>query len=107
MPQRMTAEDLQDARIAAIRDPKVREAARELLSWLQDESREYAELIFRMLASLPGGDRLEDLGSEPFDFLGWKELDMLGNLFHAIQNKDDVEQVVEAILAESDADAEE
>jgi hypothetical protein len=55
-----------------------------------------------VLASLPGGDELEDVGYEPFN-LGWHEADQLGRVLDAIETKRDVEDLVEGLLDE-DAD---
>lgn len=89
-----------------IRHKQVREAAEEMDSWLDSETKEYVELVFRMLASLPGGERLEDLGYEAYDFLGWKEVDLLATLLNAIQGKQDVEEVVDYLLREMDEEDE-
>jgi hypothetical protein len=95
-----------------VRDPKharpaLRDAVRELRNWLPEytgsrELRGYPELIGRILASVPGGDRAEDMGFEPFPFISWKELDMLGNLIHAIQDSGDVEYAVYQLFESED-----
>jgi len=72
----------------------------ELQSWLPNYDRgdrEYPTLLLRILASLPGGDELEDLGFEPFN-IGWHELDQLARVLDAIQDKRDVEDLVEGLI---------
>lgn len=76
----------------------------ELQSWLPNfdrGEREFPSLLFRVLASLPGGDRLEDLGFEPFN-LGWMEADLLARVIDAIESKQDVEDLVDGLLADDD-----
>jgi hypothetical protein len=58
--------------------------------------------VFRILASLPGGDELEDAGYEPFDQIGWHEADLLARTIDAVNDKRDVEELVEGLLAEDD-----
>ena len=103
----MDAEELTEKRLKALRTKKLRDAVSELNNWLPNETREYGEFLFRVLASLPGGERLEDLGYEPYAFLGWKEADMLGKLLEAIEEKSDVEQAVDVFLVEVDLESEE
>lgn len=65
----------------------------ELKSWLPNYDHgpaDYPTLLWRILASMPGGDRAEDMGYEPFQ-LGWHEVDQLGRVLVAIQDKRDVE----------------
>jgi len=76
----------------------------ELESWLPNYDRgpdEYPTLLFRILASLPGGDRLEDLGYEPFN-VAWHEADQLGRVLDAIEDKRDVEDLVDGLPDEDD-----
>jgi hypothetical protein len=78
----------------------------ELQSWLPNYDRgedEYPTLLLRVLASLPGGDALDDLGYEPFN-LGWHEADQLARVLDAIETKQDVEDLVEGLLADDDDD---
>lgn len=58
-------------------------------------------LLFRVLASLPGGDELEDMGYETFN-LGWHEADQLGRVLETIQDKRDVEDIVAALVRGED-----
>jgi hypothetical protein len=79
---------------------KVDDIIAELQSWLPNYDRgddEYPMLLFRILASLPGGDRLEDLGYEPFN-LGWHEADQLARVIDAVEDKRDVEELVDGLL---------
>jgi hypothetical protein len=76
----------------------------ELRSWLPnyDHTPEsYPTLLWRILASIPGGDQAEDMGYEPFQ-LGWQEVDQLGRVLEAIQDKQDVEDLIEGLLAEEE-----
>ena len=64
---------------------RIEDITAELQSWLPNYDRgddEYPTLLLRVLASLPGGDRLEDLGYETFN-LGWHEADQLARVLDA------------------------
>lgn len=75
--------------------------AEELKSWLPSESDGFRELFFRLLASLPGGEELEELGYEPFKpYLGWKEIELIANTFHVLDGPRDVEWLVKELLRE-------
>lgn len=76
----------------------------ELKSWLPNYDhgeKEYPTVLYRILASAPGGDELADVGYEPFN-LGWHEIDQLGRVLVAIQDKRDVEDIVQALLHADD-----
>jgi hypothetical protein len=82
----------------------VRDILSELRSWLPNYDRgalEYPTLLFRILASLTGGDELEDIGYEGFN-LGWHEAEQLGRVLDAIETKRDVEELVEGLLEDDD-----
>ena len=53
------------------------------------------------MASLPGGDALEDIGYEPFD-VSWHEVDQLARVIDAVEDKRDVEDVIDGLLDEDD-----
>jgi hypothetical protein len=81
----------------------------ELQSWLPNYNHgpnDYPTLLWRILASLPGGDEVEDMGYEPFN-LGWHEADQLGRVLEAIQDKRDVEDLVRGLLSEEEENVEE
>jgi hypothetical protein len=81
----------------------------ELKSWLPNYNhgeKEYPTLLFRILASAPGGEELEDMGYEPFN-LGWQEIDQLGRVLVAIQDKRDVEDIVQALSRDEEEDVDE
>jgi hypothetical protein len=83
---------------------RIEDIIAELQSWLPNFDHgpnDYPTLLFRILASLPGGDELEDLGYIPF-VIGWHELDQLARVLDAIETKADVEDLVEGLLAEDD-----
>jgi hypothetical protein len=72
----------------------------ELRAWLPNYARghdDYPNLLLRVLASLPGGDRLEDVGYATFN-IGWHEADQLARVLDAIEDKRDVEDLVDALL---------
>lgn len=75
-----------------------------LLNYDHREKDAFPVLIFRVLASLPGGDELEDMGYEPFNQMGWHEAELLGNMLEAIQDKRDVEDLVRGLIAEEEQD---
>jgi hypothetical protein len=83
---------------------RIEDIIAELDSWLPNYDRgenEYPTLLFRILASLPGGDRLEDLGYEPYN-VAWHEADQLGRVLDAIEDRRDVEDLVDGLLDEDD-----
>ena len=83
---------------------RIVEIAAELRSWLPNYDEgddEYPGLLLRILASLPGGDRLEDLGYDTFN-IGWHEADQLARVIDAIETKRDVEDLVDVLLDEDD-----
>jgi hypothetical protein len=85
---------------------QLKEILSELRSWLPNYDRghlEYPTLLFRVLASLPGGDELEDVGYEPFN-LGWHEADQLARVLDAIETKRDVEDLVGGLLDSDEHD---
>jgi hypothetical protein len=78
--------------------------AAELRAWLPNYGggeNEFPRLLLRTLASLPGGDRLEDLGFEPFN-IGWQEADQLARTIDAVNDRRDVEDLIDGLLADQD-----
>jgi hypothetical protein len=78
---------------------------KELRSWLPNYDRgpdSFPTTLYRILASLPGGDELEDMGYEPMGGIGWNEADQLGRVLVAIQDKRDVEDLVAGLIHEED-----
>ena len=76
-------------------------ALSELMSWWQSETQEFRNLVVSLLCGLPGADdeyRLSELFVTTDYNCGWKEIDMLGRLFMAVNNKEDVEEASKAIL---------
>jgi hypothetical protein len=81
----------------------------ELQSWLPNYDHgpaDYPTLLWRILASAPGGDRAEDMGYEPFQ-LGWQEIDQLGRVLVAIQDQRDVEDLIQGLIGEEEEEVEE
>jgi hypothetical protein len=81
----------------------------ELKSWLPNYDHgpaDYPTLLWRILASAPGGDQAEDMGYETFN-LGWQEISQLGDVLNAIQDKGDVEDLIQGLMADENEDLEE
>lgn len=82
----------------------IEEIADELAAWLPNYGHgedDFPTLLLRILASLPGGDRLEDVGYSPFR-IGWYESGLLARVIDAIDDKRDVEDLVDALLDDED-----
>jgi hypothetical protein len=82
----------------------------ELKSWLPNYDhgeKDYPTVLYRILACAPGGEELEDMGYEPIGSLGWQELDQLGRVLVAIQDKGDVEDLVAGLIHEEGEEVEE
>ena len=76
----------------------------ELKSWLPNYDHgptDYPTLLWRILASLPGGDRAEDMGYETFQ-LGWQEATQLGDVLAAIQDQRDVSDVIDGLVGDEE-----
>jgi hypothetical protein len=88
---------------------EVRKNFEELAHWYTNMTREgideSMQIIGRMLASLPGGDEFEDLGFEPYDWLGWHEFELITDALQSIDGKLDVEEAA-SILFATDEDEE-
>lgn len=79
---------------------EIEDIVEELRSWLPNydhDETSYPVLLLRILASLPGGERLEDSGFDRFN-IGWHEADQLARVLDAIESKDDVEELVDGLL---------
>lgn len=70
---------------------------RELEAWWPSWTEGMRALVLAILAALPGGEELLDLGVEP-ENVGWKEVEILGRLLSSLREASDVKRVVEAIL---------
>jgi hypothetical protein len=73
------------------------EVLEELEVWLPSETEGFVELVARALASLPGGEALEDIGYKPLP-IGWKEADLLGRLLVVLQDSGDVARAVATLF---------
>ena len=83
----------------------VRDVADEVASWLPKctpGEGSFAEVLCRLLASVPGGEELEDMGFAPFHGVGLHEFDLIARTMMAVQDKYDVETVVAAIVGPRD-----
>lgn len=78
---------------------ELQELYNELLAWLPSEPEGFRELFFRLLASLPGGEYLEDIGYEPFP-IGWKEAELIAKTLLAIQSSGDVAWLINRLIEE-------
>ncbi len=81
----------------------------ELKSWLPNYDHgptDYPTLLWRILASLPGGDRAEDMGYETFQ-LGWQEVTQLGDVLAAIQDQRDVSDLIDGLVGDEEEGVEE
>jgi hypothetical protein len=58
--------------------------------------------VVDLLSGLPGSDELAEyfMVESTNNNCGWKEIDLIANLFSAINNKNDVEKASKAILKE-------
>lgn len=86
----------------------IQELIEELKSWLPNYDhgpKDYPTLLWRILASAPGGDRAEDMGYETFN-LGWQEISQLGEVLEAIQDKRDVEDLIQGLIGEPEEEGE-
>ncbi len=82
---------------------EIQELIAELHSWLPNYDHgpdDYPTTLYRILASLPGGDDLEDMGYEPMGGIGWQEADQLGRILETIQSKRDVQDLISGLLEE-------
>ncbi len=87
----------------------IAELIEELRSWLPNYDHgptDYPTILYRVLAAAPGGEELEDIGYEPIGNLGWHELDQLGRVLVAIQDKQDVEDLVAGLVHEEEEERE-
>lgn len=91
-----------------MRQKEVQENFEELARWFTNMSREgideSMQIIGRMLASLPGGDEFEDLGYEPYDWLGWHEFELITDALQSIDGKLGVEQAASILFVRDDED---
>jgi hypothetical protein len=82
---------------------RITEIAEELQSWLPNYDHgpnDLPTIIWRTLASMPGGDEAADMGYEPLIAnFGWREVELLGDMLDAIEDPKDVEDLV-ALLAD-------
>jgi hypothetical protein len=83
---------------------QIQDLIEELRSWLPNYDHgpeDYPTLLWRILASAPGGEQAEDMGYEPFN-MSWQELDQLGRVLVAIQDKRDVEDLIQGLVGDEE-----
>ncbi len=73
------------------------EIALELYNW--NGLPEWMELFLRVLASLPGGERAEELGFAPLT-IGWREVALLGRWLSAVESAEDVQYIIAELFPE-------
>jgi len=79
--------------------------ADELRSWLPNFDHgpnTFPDLLWRTLASLPGGDEAEGIGYKPFEQVGWKEAELLEETLAAIETQQDTEDLIALLLEDED-----
>jgi len=85
---------------------KAKESFEELAYWFTNMERkgidEAMQIVGRMLASLPGGDEFEDLGFEPYDWMGWKEFELITDALQSIDSSRGVEEAASILFASED-----
>ena len=87
----------------------IAELIEELRSWLPNYDHgpdSFPNTFYRIIASLPGGDELEDMGYEALPGVGWHEADLLGRVLVEIQGKHDVEDLVAGLVHEEEGEPE-
>ena len=88
---------------------EIEELIEELRSWLPNydhKANDYPTVLWRILASAPGGEQAEDMGYEPFN-LGWHEIDQPGRVLVAIQDKRDVEDLINGLIGDEEEEVDE
>ncbi|MBX6362134.1 MAG: hypothetical protein IRZ03_18930 [Acidobacterium ailaaui] len=78
-----------------------KEMAENLKYWLSNEPRETVNLFLYVLAAMPGGEELQDLGFDQFQ-LGWAEVELLEDMLRAINTQDDVREIINLLLNEDE-----
>lgn len=86
---------------------RAREIAEEIRRHMENSGDNgFPLLVYRLLASIGGGEELEDAGYEPFEGIGYLEADLIGRmLIEASTSKFSTEEIA-AILLRDDNDTE-
>lgn len=84
---------------------KIADIAEELEGWFSSMCDGARELVLRLLASLPGGEALEDMGIEPFP-IGWKEANLIGRMLCLIEGAWDVDYLVRLLVPQEEDEEE-
>lgn len=80
---------------------ELKEMAENLVYWLNDEPRETADLFLNIIAAMPGGEVLRDLGYDKFR-LFWAEVELLEDMLKTIETQKDVEELAKYIIDSKD-----
>jgi hypothetical protein len=86
----------------------IADLTRVMKSWLQyyDQGpNEFPTLIWRILASIPGGEEARNIGYEPFN-IGWTEINRLARVLVDIQDRADKRDVEDLVTGLIDNDGE-
>ena len=75
----------------------------ELSAWWLSETQEFRELVLKLLGSLPGGEDLEQEGYS-FDFIGWKEIDLIGKVLNAVNDSEDVRDFIAKVIVKAESE---
>jgi hypothetical protein len=82
---------------------KIVELINELRSSLPDyRGSHYPTSFYRILASLPGGDELVDMGYERLPDIGWREADQIARTLVAIESHRDLEDLIAGLTSEEE-----
>jgi hypothetical protein len=84
---------------------QIKELITELRTWLPDyQGTEYANSFYRILASLPGGDELVDMGYEPLPDINFREADQIARVLEAVGvgGKRDVQDLIAGLTSEDE-----
>jgi len=73
---------------------KIEETAEKLGTWMASEPKEFNEFVLKLLSSLPLSENtINDIenttGIERWDFIGWKEQELIENMLKSIENQMD------------------
>lgn len=84
---------------------EIQKLVEELRTWLPDyQGTKYADSFYRILASLPGGDELEDMGYEPLPDINWREADQIARVLTAVQNERDLKELIAGLMSEEEGE---
>lgn len=80
---------------------ELKETSEQIMDLLYSEP-ETRDFFLNLLAAMPGGDELEELGYKPNFLLGWLEIRLLEDMLRAINTPDDVREIINLLLNEDE-----